>query len=146
MIRPAKHSDLPAIVSICVEAVGRSPTPLKVSVPAMRETLRTLIGNPGQFVWVAEDGGVVVAAVAASVGPGLWFTRAQCSVLLYFTRVPGMGLALIRELVRWIRSRPVIKAAVFELEPESDPRLSTFLRRIGFSRQSANLTYLRGAT
>lgn len=143
-IRRAKPSDIDAIVDIAVESVSRDPLPVKVDRQAMRETAVTCL-NPAHFMWVAEQDGKVVAAVAACVQPSFWFERLQCSVLLYYTRVPGAGLPLMREFARWVKSRSAIKLAVLELEPNTDPRLVKFLKRVGFTRESLNLTYVRGS-
>ena len=78
--------------------------------------------------------------------PAFWFTKLQCSVLLYYTRVAGAGLPLIREFAKWVKSRPAIKLAVIELEPGVDPRLIQFFKRVGFARESVNLTYVRSAS
>jgi hypothetical protein len=83
--------------------------------------------------------------VAACVQPSFWFDKLQCSVLLYYTQVPGAGLPLLRELARWVKSRSAIKVAVLELEPDADPRLVKFLNRLGFARESLNVSYVRSA-
>jgi hypothetical protein len=95
-------------------------------------------------MWVTEIEGRVMAAVAACVQPSFWYERLQCSVLLYYGRIPGSCAPLLRQLAKWIRGRPAIKVAVIELEPKADPRLSNFLGRIGFSRRSINHSYVRG--
>jgi hypothetical protein len=51
----------------------------------------------------------------------------------------------MREFARWVTSRSAIKLAVMELEPDADPRLVKFLKRVGFARESLNLTYVRSA-
>lgn len=140
--RKATMSDIPAIVDIAVESVSRDPLPVRIDREAMAETAKECLG-PAHFVWVAEEAGKVVAAMGACVQPGFWFERMQCSVLLYYSRVPGAGLPLIREFAKWVKSRPAIKIAVVELEPNVDPRLVRFFKRVGFARQSINLTYVR---
>lgn len=145
IFRNANVKDIPAIVDIAVESVSRDPLPLRIDLAAMTETVRTCLA-PAHFSWVAEHEGKVVAAMGACVQPGFWFERLQCSVLLYYTRVPGAGLPLLREFVRWVKSRPAIKLAVIELEPGVDPRLVRFFKRVGFSRESLNLTYVRGTS
>jgi hypothetical protein len=97
-------------------------------------------------MWVAEQDGVVVAAFAAVVQKSFWFTRMSCSVLLYYTRVKGAGLPLLREFAKWVKSRPAIKTAVIEFEPTVDPRLVQFFKRVGFTRESLNLSYIRSAS
>jgi N-acetylglutamate synthase-like GNAT family acetyltransferase len=142
--RKAKLDDIPAIVDIAVESVSRDPLPVKINREAMADTARTCL-NPAHFMWVAEQDGKVVASVAACVQESFWFSKLQCSVLLYYTRVPGAGLPLMREFARWVKSRSAIKVAVMELEPDADPRLVKFLKRLGFARESLNLTYVRSA-
>lgn len=144
--RKAKPDDIPAIVDIAVESVSHDPLPVKVSREAMAETAKALLG-PNHFMWVAEDDeGKVVAAVAACVQPSFWFERMQCSMLLYYTRVPGAGLGLLREFANWVQCRSAIKVAVIELEPNADPRLVKFFKKVGFARESTNLTYVRSST
>ena len=145
VVRRAVSRDIPALIELAVESVSRDPLPLKISRSAMRETLEGVIGKPAHFCWVSEVDGKVVAGVAACSSVGFWFERQQCSVLLYYTRVKGAGMPLLREFARWVKSRPVIKVAVLELEPGVDPRLVSALKRMGFQRESLNLSYLRGA-
>jgi hypothetical protein len=142
--RKAKLDDIPTIVDIAVESVSHNPLPVKVNREAMADTARTCL-NPAHFMWVAEQDGKVVASVAACVQESFWFSKLQCSVLLYYTRVPGAGLPLMREFARWVKSRSAIKVAVMELEPDADPRLVKFLKRLGFARESLNLTFVRSA-
>jgi hypothetical protein len=143
--RKATIDDIPAIVEIAVASVSVDPLPVKIDRKAMADTIRAGI-NPAHFVWVTEVDGKVVAAVVAVVQPSFWHERLACSVLLYYTLVPGAGIGLLREFARWVKSRSAIKVAVFELEPGTDPRLVKFLNRVGFSRESLNLTYVRGAS
>ena len=140
--RRAKLEDVPAIVDIAVESVSRDPLPVKIDRDAMAETARTCL-NPAHFMWVAEQDGKVVASVAACVQPSFWYQKLQCSVLLYYTRAPGAGLPLLREFARWVKSRSAIKVAVLELEPGADARLVKFMKRLGFDRESLNLSYVR---
>ena len=143
MIRRATPSDVTAIVEIAVESVSRDPLPVKIDREAMAEMARTLM-NPAHFMWVAEDAnGNVTAAVAAMTQKSFWFRGLQCSVLLYYTRVPGAGAKLMREFARWVKSRSAIKVAVLELEPNTDIRMVSFLRRLGFDRKSINMSYVR---
>lgn len=145
ILRKATMNDIPAIVDIAIESVSRDPLPVKIDREAMADTARTCL-NPAHFMWVAEQEGKVVAAFAACVQPSFWFSKLQCSVLLYYTRVAGAGLPLIREFAKWVKSRPAIKLAIVELEPGADPRLVRFFKRVGFERESLNLSYVRSAS
>jgi hypothetical protein len=144
LVRKATYRDITAIVDIAVESVMRDPLPVTVDREAMREMAMQCL-NPAHFMWVAEDeAGDVVAAVAAMTQKSFWYRGLQCSVLLYYTRKPGAGAALLREFARWVKSRSGIKVAVLELEPNVDLRLVRFLKRLGFGRKSINMTYVRG--
>lgn len=143
--RKAKAADIPAIIDIAIESVSRDPMPVKIDRPAMA-AMGAMLLNPAHFLWVAEQDGVIVGAVAALVQPGFWFQKLQCSVLLYYTRVPGAGIPLMREFARWVKSRSGIKLAIIELEPGADPRMLKFMKRLGFTRESANLCYVREAS
>ncbi len=143
-LRPARLADIPAIVDLAVESVTTvDPLPVKLDKGAMAVTARSMIGVASQFLWVAEVDGKVVASVAAQAGAGFWFKGWQASVLLFWSRHPGAGIALLRELARWVKERPLIKIAVIECEPSIDQRSLRFLRRIGFTRASTNLAYVR---
>lgn len=146
MIRKAVPADIEAIVDIAVESVSIDPLPVKICRDSIRDTVKEAIAGNSHFVWVSEIDGSVVACVGAMADRSFWYERQQCSVMLYYTRVPGEGIKLLRELGRWVKSRPVIKVAVMELEPNADPRLIRFLQRIGFSRLSTNCSYVRGTT
>jgi hypothetical protein len=142
--RKVKPDDIPAVIELAIESVSKNPLPVTVDRAAMLDMGKTLM-NPAHFAWLAEDDdGNIVASVAALVQQGFWFSRLQCSVLLYYSRVPGAGLPLLRELARWVKSRSGIKLAIIELEPDADPRLIKFLKRLGFGRESTNLCFVRG--
>jgi hypothetical protein len=141
--RRAKLEDVPAIVELAVISVSNDPLPVKIDKLSMADTAKVCL-NPAHFLWVAEDeDGKIVAAFAACVQKSFWFERMQCSVLLYYTVVKGAGLPLIREFAKWVKSRSAIKVAVISLEPGVDARLVKFFKRVGFSRESLNLTYVR---
>jgi hypothetical protein len=144
--RKAKIQDIPAIIELAVISVSNDPLPVKIDREAMADTGKVLL-NPAHFLWVAEDeDGKIVAAFAACVQKSFWFERMQCSVLLYYTIVKGAGIQLIREFAKWVKSRSGIKVAVISLEPGVDERLVKFFKRVGFSRESLNLTYVRGVS
>lgn len=143
--RNAALADIPAIIELAIASVQINPLPVRISRVNMMETLRGVIGKPAHFCHVSIQDGKVVGCVVAQSSYGFWFERQQCSVLMHYGSAPGAVLPLLRALIQWIHSRPVIKLAVFELEPTVDMRLIRYLKRQGFQRQSVNLTYVRGA-
>lgn len=145
-IRRAQLNDVPAIVDLAMESVTRSPLPgVEPDPAAMADMARELVISQAHFIWVADDeNGQVVACVAAQVTAGWWFKKLQASVLLFYTRRPGAGIALLRKFAHWVKSRPAIKLAVFSLEHDADPRIAKLLIRLGFAMSNPGLTYCRG--
>jgi hypothetical protein len=142
-IRRATLQDVGAIIELAVESVSIHPEPVVIDRAGMLETARQVVGHPSHFCWVAEDDDGIQACVAAVVQKGFWFRGTQASVLLFYARKPGAGWRLLVEFSRWVKSRSAIKFAVFELEPQADPRIAAALRRLGFGRQSINCAYVR---
>ena len=145
LIRRAQLMDLKAIVDLAVESVSNNPLPLVVDRAAMLETAAELIKHGQHFAYVAEKDGEVVGALGAATQAGFWHKRMACSVLMFYSRVAGAGIALMREFARWVKARPAIKLAIYTLEPGMDPRIGKFLRRLGFTHESPTYAYVRGA-
>lgn len=142
--RKAKPGDVDAIVDLAVESVSRDALPVTVDRDAMRDSaMRNL--NPAHFMWVTEFEGKIVAAVAAIVQPIFWGKGLQMSVLLYYSRVKGAGIKLLRNLAEWMKGRHGIKIGIIELEPGARDSLIRFMKKLGFARESVNLTFVRGA-
>lgn len=144
VVRRATLADIPEIVDLAVESVSLSPLPVVIDRERMAACARECVAGNQHFVHVAAENGKVVACVGAQTSDGWWFQRGQSSVLLFYTRVPGAGIALLREYARWVRSRAFIKMAIFSLEHDADPRIALLLRRLGFRLENPQLTYVRG--
>jgi hypothetical protein len=143
IVRNALPRDIEAIVDMACESLLKDPLPVVLNRKKMEETAHALIGGNQHFSMVAEIDGVVVAAVAALVEPGFWFNRMQASVVMFSTRKPMAGIALLRTFAAWVKSRPMIKMAVFSLEPGADPRIGKLLDRLGFGLKNVQHTYVR---
>lgn len=130
--RAAKPMDATGIVALGLEALRMDADPLLViSEERVCRVTRECISNPGDFVWVAVQDGKIVASVAAMVTDMLFHERRQANVIQFYSQVPGAGMPLLRELVKWYRSRPVLKLLLFTLEHRADPRIGKLLRRLG---------------
>lgn len=145
MIRKATPADVPAITRLAVEAVSQDDTykALRVSRDRISTTAEVCVSAADCFAWVNEDSEGIQAAVIAETSPGFWFERHQSTVLMFYSRKPGMGVPLLREYARWVKGRPTIKMAVFALEPGADPRIGLLLQRLGFAIPTPGYTYVR---
>lgn len=145
VVRKATTRDVPRIVELAVESVSNNPLPLVIDREAIRDSITEIIASPQHYGVVAEVDGKVVGAVGAHTSPGFWFKRMQCNVLMFYTRTPGAGAAMIRDFTAWVKGRPIIKMAVFCLEPNMDPRIGKMLRRLGYTHEFPSFAYVRGA-
>lgn len=146
LYRRATPLDVPALTALAVRAIEARALPLRTSQAGVRAMLADLVSQPPHFVWVSEaQDGRLVGVVAAHVGPGSWFDRQLCQLLLTHSEAPWALLPLLREFARWLKSRPGIKAACWENHRAHDPRLACALIRLGFNAHiTTNLQYLRG--
>lgn len=136
MIRPAQMKDLESIIELGVESLEvNDPYPeMVISREKIANQAREVIASARHFAWVSEKGGEVVGAVCALSHPCMFYERSQASVLLYYCKVPGDGVALIRQLVKWFKERPILKMLMFTLEGNADPRLERLLTRLELNK------------
>lgn len=146
LYRRAVPLDVPALVLLAERACAKRLLPLQTSRTSLRAMLGDLVSQPPHFVWVSEDEEAqLVGVVAAHVGPGAWFDRQYCQLLLAHSEASWALLPLLREFARWLKSRPGIKAATFELHAAHDLRLGSAMTRLGFEAAvTTNLHYIRG--
>lgn len=132
MIRAARPGDIDAIVRLGIEALNNDPyEELVISESGVREAATLCVSSSQCFAWVAEEDGEVKGAVVALVQDMLFYERKQASVLMFWCHIPGDGIKLIRQFLRWARSRPIIKMIEFTLERNADPRIGKMLSRLG---------------
>jgi hypothetical protein len=132
MIRKAVPADIDDIICLGLDALeinsyeGLSPSKVKMF------SLGTgIISSANHFCWVAEKDGKIVGAVSALTHSMMVFQGSQSSVIQFYCTEPGEGIKLIREFMKWVKSRPAIKMVVFTLEVKADPRIGKLLSRLG---------------
>lgn len=132
-IRPAVPTDLRAVVALGVEALERDPEPdLRIDRESITGMVRECISGPSHFCWVCEDDdGQVVGVVSAMVEDMALYERKQATVWQFYCKAPGWGVKLIREFLRWVKPRRIVKRVVFQLERDADPRIAVMLKRMG---------------
>lgn len=137
MIRRARLDDLEIICELGYESLQvNDPYPeMRISKAKIREMATEMISGNSHFAWVDEQDGDVVGAVCAYSSESLFYERKQLNVVMFYTRRPGGGGWLLRELIRWWKGRPALKMICFVLESGTDPKLGRFLERHGLRRQ-----------
>lgn len=146
MIRPATIDDAETIVDMAVESVGkRGPV-----LPVRRDKIAAVVvggilQGDRHFFMVDECDGRIAAVLGALVHPGFWFDGDQANVMVFYSRgAPyAAGAALIRRFAAWIKVRPDIRLATFSLEPDADPRIRSFLQKLGFTDEHPQLAFVK---
>jgi hypothetical protein len=108
---------------------------LRIDPGKVRQTARECVTGAGNFCWVSEIDGEVVASVAAVVHDLTFYERKQASVIQFYSVQPGEGIKLMRIFLEWARKRPAIKLIAFTLEAQADPRIGKLLKRLGLSHE-----------
>lgn len=143
MIRKARPDDVIKIIPLVVEAlrIDRYPS-LLLSEDRIRDMAISCISSSQHFAWVSEYNGVLMGAVAAQSVPGFWFERSEANVVMFYCKTPGEGIAMMRELIRWFKSRPALKRLTFVCEFDADPRIMKLIERLGLNKSFPVYTML----
>ena len=133
------------IVELGLEALNdNSYETMRVDPAKVRKIAIECVSGASNFCWVAEQKGVIVAAVTALVHDLLFYERKQASVVQFYSRGhSGEGTQLIREFLKWARGRRAIKLITFTLEPGADPRIGKLLTRLGLTNHLPMYTEVR---
>jgi hypothetical protein len=134
MIRKATPDDIRAIVELGLEALNKGAYKNMV---VSREKVEALaiqgVSSARNFAWVAEKDGFIGGSLVAIVHECMCYERQQASVVQWYCKIPGDGISLMREFIRWADSRPIIKMKVVSLEYDADPRIGNILIRLGLN-------------
>ena len=137
-IRHATIHDLKAVAALGIEALEKNPLPnMVISRDRVLDHATVCITDAGSYCAVVEDDdGQVVGALSALTHEMMFYERRQSSVLQCYCKLKPWGLWLIKDFLRWTRSRRVIKLITFTLDsadPEEQERFAHLLERVGFA-------------
>jgi hypothetical protein len=109
LLRPAKPNDLEGLIALGIEALESDPYPnLVISRDKVREMAVECMSGAQNFCWVCDVDGEVRGAVSAIVHDMMFYERRQATVIQFYCKEPGQGVQLLREFLKWARSRRVI--------------------------------------
>lgn len=134
MIRAAVLGDLDTIVNIAVVQAQMYPE-LRPDLKKIRRGITLAISSAKHFCWVSEEDGHVVGALVAVSSDNLWAQRQNCLVPLWVSRVAGDGRKMLRELLKWVDTRRIIRVVGFVPDTERiDPLAWRLVERLGFRK------------
>jgi hypothetical protein len=146
MIRPAAPKDIDIIVELGIESLRNDAYDnLIIDREKVKDVAIECVSSASHFAWVSEIDGKVVGAVLAMAFPMQFYERKQCSVVMFYCRVPRSGGFLIRKLLRWYKSRPMLKMLEFTLERNMDPKIARFLEKLGIEPELPVHTHFKHA-
>jgi hypothetical protein len=135
MIRNAVPGDIPRIVELGVEALSIDPYPeLLISREKVFNIARECVSSAQHFAWVSEHNDQLCGALVALVTPLLLHERSQAMVVMWYCNKPGDGVRLMREFLKWARSRRAIKLIEYTSERNADPRIGRALEYLGLKQ------------
>lgn len=136
MIRVAVPDDIPYIVELGIEALTLHPyEKLRISRERCFNMARECVSSSRNFAYVSEVDGEVKGAVLVLVHELMFHERHQASVIMFYCKQPGDGIKILREFLRWAKTRRMIKLIMFTLERDADPRIGSLLKRLGLSNE-----------
>jgi len=134
MIRPATLADLNAIFEIALIEASNYPK-LMPDRERIRKGLTMAISSAPHFCWVSTDNGRVNGALVAVSSRNLWAQRQNCLVTLWKSVVVGDGRKMMKEFLKWVGARRIIRVA--GIVPDSnhfDPLVWKLVERLGFRK------------
>lgn len=141
--RKPEPADIDALAEVCLQAL-RAERMGDIQPSMSKIKAMVAMGSSGDehFTRIVEVDGVVVGAFCVMVHEGIWFDGLQASLLINWVKVPGEGIKIIREFLRWAKDNPKIKLIAFSTDPDADPRLGKLLKRLGLDIVCPNYTQI----
>ena len=135
LIRPATLSDIYAIEGIAAIEALRYPE-LKIDPVKVCHLITTSISSAQHFCWVSvNENNEVYGALVGVTSENMWAQRKNCIVALWTSKIVGDGIRLMREFLKWIDTRRIIRiAGIVPDNNEVDPRAWKLAERLGFCK------------
>jgi len=145
MIRVARPSDINTIVALGIESLENDAyQTLIIDKEKVRNTAIESVSSAAHFAWVSEIEGRVEGAVIGMTFHLQFYERKMCSVIMFYCRVPRDGGFLIKRLLQWYKSRPMLKRLEFTLERNMDPKIGRFLEKLGIKGELPVHSHIKG--
>lgn len=136
--------DIPAI-RVAGEAIAARYYPeLIPDIERENGILSSMRADSNQYCRVLGEPGNPDAALIASTGGNLWALRRHATILLWYSKKPGAGYALLKDFVRWTKEQnSVVLVGIIDDFGMNDDTVA-LLRRAGFiQRGGAHLFFPR---
>lgn len=108
-IRKAVTGDASSLVDLAVRVAQKAYPEVRVDRSKVRKIVITILSGSQNFCEVVESEEKIVGCVAVHVFDGSWFLKKEAQVLMVYTEIPGTGIEMLRDMMKWYRSRRIVK-------------------------------------
>ena len=130
--RRITEADVPQAMAFAVDGLRPERIPLVFSRYRTEAIVRHFSTSDSDFQLAAfADDGRIVGMIAAAVADMPFFERGEAHVFVLYATVPGVGRALIRELLKWFKASPRVQRLIWAQNPDADHRTHRFARWCG---------------
>ncbi len=144
MIRQAVHSDIPALVDLSIEALMLDPyEQLVIDHGRVYQCVVDCVTGINNFAWVSENEQGIQGGLGALTMPLMFYQRSQCQIAMWYCKLQGDGIRLMKQFLTWAKTRIMIKQIIFSPERGADPRISKIAVRSGFAEVLPTFVLLR---
>ena len=137
IIRPAEMRDKREILVLAKEQTARFPK-LRMDIEKLNDGIVTAMLDNNNFVHVVENEGEVTGVIIAITAPNMWAQRSCSNVVLWVSKTPGGGVALLRAFRDWIKARRAVKLGGISPNLDLDRRILKIMERTGFERHGGS--------
>ena len=133
MIRKATAADIPRLVELSIDILKIDQyEQLVIDPERVRDEVEDCVTDPTGFAWVSENKDGIQGGLGAIVLPMPHYERKQCQIVMLYCKIPGDGARLLREFMKWMKTKPMIRQVLYLAERGADPRIGKLIYRLGF--------------
>lgn len=150
MIRRLESKDCAAIRQHGAVLAASYYPELIMDIDKAHQIVHDFVGDDGHYAFVCGKPGEPTAALLARRSAGMWCTKPSAAVLLWYSKVPGQGLTLLRHFRDWVREDGRIVMAGwcedYNIRVHEAYRIQEIASSVGFIRRGGAFLYFpRGA-
>lgn len=136
-IRQAEMRDKREILVLAKEQAARFPK-LRMDIEKINDCVVNAMLDNKSFIQVVEDEGKVTGVIGAITTPNLWAQRSCSNVVIWVSKTPGGGVALLRSFKDWIKGRRAVKLGGISPNLDLDWRILKIMERTGFEKHGGS--------
>lgn len=112
---------------------------LKVDIKKINDELEAIGRYEYAKVVARRENCAVEGCLIARTAPNLWAQRNHAAIVLWYSDLPGGGVALLRDFRQWVQSSRKIRLAGFAHDSEyMAPEMLKLVERVGFKEHGGS--------